>query len=135
MFWYTIYLGIDMKITKQGQLIYDLILSSKGHMTAEEILFELKNKHLKIGIATIYRNLNALYSAGYINRVRHPELGYIYDKNKSEHYHFYDKKTKKIYDIDLNYQEELDRLVEKILGGKVESHSIIFEGTLNRDKK
>ncbi len=123
-----------MKITKQGQQIYDLILSSDGHMTAEEILIELKNQNLKIGIATIYRNLNALFTAGYINRVRHPELGYIYDKNKSEHYHFYDKETKKIYDLNIEYQEELDRLVEKIFGGKVESHSIIFEGVLN-DKK
>ena len=123
-----------MKITKQGQQIYDLILRSDGHMTAEEILIELKQQNLKIGIATIYRNLNSLYASGYINRVRHPELGYIYDKNKSEHYHFYDKKTKKIYDIDIEYQEELDRIVEKITGGKVESHSIIFEGILN-DKK
>jgi len=50
---------------------------------------------LEIGIATIYRNINTLFNAGYINRVRHPELGYIYDKNKSEYYHFYDKETKK----------------------------------------
>lgn len=117
-----------MKLTKQGQQIYDLILSSDGHMTAEEILIELKNKNSKIGIATIYRNLNSLYAEGLINRVRHPELGYIYDRNKSDHYHFYDIETKKIYDVDLKYQEELDRIVEKEFGGEVKSHSIIFEG-------
>lgn len=124
-----------MKLTKQGQEIYDLILSSDGHMTAEEILIELKNKNSKIGIATIYRNLNSLYQTGYINRVRHPELGYIYDKNNSEHYHFYDIETKKIYDVDLEYQEQLDKLVEKMFDGKVKSHSIIFEGTINKKTK
>ena len=72
-----------MKRTKQGQQIYDLILSSNGHMTAEKILIEFKKQNLEIGIATIYRNINTLFNAGYINRVRHPELGYIYDKNKS----------------------------------------------------
>lgn len=30
-----------MKITRQGQQIYDLIASSDGHMTAEDILIEL----------------------------------------------------------------------------------------------
>lgn len=77
-----------MKITRQGQQTYDLIASSDGHMTAEDILIELRKLDAKIGIATIYRNLNTLFSAGQINRVRHPELGYIYDKNKSEHHHF-----------------------------------------------
>ena len=119
-----------MKITRQGQQIYDLIASSVGHMTAEDILIELRKLDAKIGIATIYRNLNTLFSAGQINRVRHPELGYIYDKNKSEHYHFYDVETKKIYDLDIAYQEQLDRLVEKMIGGKIKSHSIIFEGKI-----
>ncbi len=124
-----------MKLSNRGQQIYDLILASDGHMTAEEIHMELKKQEIKMGLATIYRNLNALFSAGVINRVRHPELGYIYDKNKHEHYHFYDVETKKIYDLDLKYQKQLDQLVEKVLDGKVTSHSIIFEGTLNHDKK
>ena len=63
-----------------------------------------------------------------------PELGYIYDKNKSEHYHFYDVETKKIYDLDIAYQEQLDRLVEKMIGGKIKSHSIIFEGKIEKKK-
>lgn len=124
-----------MKLTKHGKRIYDLIQESDGHMTAEEILIILKEHDISIGIATVYRNLNSLFNLGMINRVRHPELGYIYDRNIHDHYHFYCTKTKKIYDVDIEYQEQLDKLVEKTFGGKVYSHSIIFEGILDKEKK
>lgn len=115
-----------MKMSNRGKEIYALIMQSDGHMTAEEIHTELKKKQIKMGLATIYRNLYNLFSLGVINRVRHPELGYIHDKNNHDHYHFYDIATKKIYDLDIEYQQELDQLVEKAFGGKVKSHSIIF---------
>lgn len=124
-----------MKITKHGEHIYNLIQESSGHMTAEEILLILKNQNISIGIATVYRNLNSLFNSGMINRVRHPELGYIYDRNKEDHYHFYCTKTKQIYDLDIDYLDELDSLVEKKYGAKVDKHSIIFEGILNKEIK
>ena len=124
-----------MKMSNRGNEIYALIMQSDGHMTAEEIHTELKKKQIQMGLATIYRNLNNLFSLGVINRVRHPELGYIYDKNKHDHYHFYDIETKKIYDLDIEYQQELDQLVEKAFGEKVKSHSIIFEGIFNKEDK
>ncbi len=124
-----------MKITKHGQRIYDLLQASQGHMTAEEILLILKQQNVSIGLATVYRNLNSLFSLGMINRVRHPEMGFIYDRNKHDHYHFYDTETKEFHDLDIAYQEELDRLVEEVFGGKVKTHSIIFEGIIDEDHK
>lgn len=119
---------MSLKLTKQRQEILDLIQASSGHMTADAIHSKLKDQNVSIGIATVYRNLNVLFDEKLINRVRHPELGYIYDKNTSDHYHFRCTQCNRIEDVDIDYQERLHKIVEKDLGCKVESHNINFEG-------
>lgn len=120
---------MTLKITKQRQEILDIINASDGHMTADQIHAALRDQGVSIGIATVYRSLNVLYAEKFINRVRHPELGYIYDKNVHEHYHFRCIQCNKIQDVDtLEHQDALHALVEKELGCVVMNHDITFEG-------
>ena len=119
---------VSLKLTKQRKEILDLIQANDGHMTADQIHTRLKENNVSIGIATVYRNLNLLYEEHLINRVRHPELGYIYDKNVHEHYHFRCMMCNRIEDVNVEYQESLNKLVEEELGCKVERHDISFEG-------
>lgn len=119
---------VSLKLTKQRKEILDLIQASDGHMTADQIHTRLKENNVSIGIATVYRNLNLLYEEHLINRVRHPELGYIYDKNVHEHYHFRCILCDRIEDVSVEYQETLNELVEEELGCSVKRHDINFEG-------
>ncbi|HEY4536873.1 MAG TPA: transcriptional repressor [Erysipelothrix sp.] len=119
---------VSLKLTKQRKEILDLIQASDGHMTADQIHSKLKEHNVSIGIATVYRNLNVLYEEHLVNRVRHPELGYIYDKNVHDHYHFRCVRCNRIEDVDLEYQDKLHKIVENELGCKVERHDINFEG-------
>lgn len=119
---------MNLKLTKQRQQILDLIQASDGHMTADEIHTALKDQGKSIGIATIYRNLNVLYAEKLINRVRHPELGYIYDKNTHDHYHFRCQSCNRIFDVEIPYRDELHAIVEKELHCLVISHDMSFEG-------
>ena len=119
---------MSLKLTKQRQEILDLIQASSGHMTADQIHSKLKDQQVTIGIATVYRNLNVLFDEKLINRVRHPELGYIYDKNIHDHYHFRCVQCNSIEDVSIEYQDKLHKIVEEDLNCKVESHNINFEG-------
>lgn len=119
---------MSLKLTKQRQEILDLIQASSGHMTADQIHSKLKDQQVTIGIATVYRNLNVLFDEKLINRVRHPELGYIYDKNIHDHYHFRCVQCNCIEDVSIEYQDKLHKIVEEELNCKVESHNINFEG-------
>lgn len=119
---------MDTKLTKQGTQIYKLINASSGHMTADQIHSGLKDKDISIGIATVYRNLNSLYEQNLINRVKHPDLGYIYDKNVHDHYHIRCVECDRISDIDIDRQVHLETLAEQFSGFEVLSHEIIFEG-------
>lgn len=119
---------MSIKLTKQRQEILNLIQASSGHMTADAIHTKLKSQQVSIGIATVYRNLNVLYDEKLINRVRHPELGYIYDKNTHDHYHFRCIECNSIEDVSIDYQSALHDIIEKELNCSVESHNINFEG-------
>ena len=119
---------MSIKLTKQRQVILDLIQNSDGHMTADQIHTVLKEQDVKIGIATVYRNLNTLFDQKLINRVRHPELGFIYDKNTLDHYHFRCVECDKIQDVEVPYQDHVHELVENELGVVVLSHDMNFEG-------
>ncbi|CAM3458797.1 transcriptional repressor [Erysipelothrix sp. HDW6B] len=119
---------MSLKLTKQRQEILDVIQASDGHMTADEIHSTLKEHGVSVGIATIYRNLNVLYAEKLINRVRHPELGFIYDKNLHDHYHFRCRECNRIQDVEIEYRDDLHALVEQELGCLVIDHDMSFEG-------
>lgn len=119
---------MSSKITKQGSQIFKLINESSGHMTADQIHSALKDKDVSIGIATVYRNLNSLFEQRLVNRVKHPDLGYIYDKNTSDHYHIRCVECDKISDLHLDRQKHLEIQAQEDSGFQVLTHEIIFEG-------
>ncbi|WP_198401181.1 Fur family transcriptional regulator [Erysipelothrix larvae] len=122
-------------ITKQRKRILDLIMQSDVHLSAEMVHDILKNDIDPIGVATVYRALNLLYEAGYINRIHHPQYGYVYDKNVNEHYHFHCTKCHNILDVDLPYGEGINEEIKRHINGDVCSHSLMFEGICEDCKK
>jgi len=54
----------NLKISGQKLKILDSFLSSKKHITAEELYGIIKKKHKSIGIATVYRTLKLLCDSG-----------------------------------------------------------------------
>lgn len=119
---------MNIKSTRQRQRILEVIHHAHGHVTADEIYQILKQEDENIGVATVYRNIKFLFEHGIVNRIQHPDYGYVYDANLKQHYHFHCQECNKMYDIDGLYQEELDRLVEEKFGGKVDHHMSFFYG-------
>lgn len=100
-------------------------------MTADQIHDYLRSEGLNIGIATVYRNLNVLYQDGLINRIKHPDLGFVYDRNINVHHHFICKKCGYICDLKINLSEEQLDEVKKQINGEIKNYEIIFEGMCN----
>jgi Fur family transcriptional regulator, ferric uptake regulator len=57
-----------LKKTSQRELIWGILMDSKGHPSVEEIRDRLLTKGHRIGIATIYRTLKILLTAGMIRQ-------------------------------------------------------------------
>ncbi len=56
--------------TVQRSVILDILRSRRDHPTAEVVYSVAKKKIPTITLATVYRNLNKLYSEGLINRFK-----------------------------------------------------------------
>lgn len=59
--------GQGLKYTEQRWKIASLILSSGGHLDAQELVARVKRKHPGIGAATVYRNIKILCDASILN--------------------------------------------------------------------
>jgi Fur family ferric uptake transcriptional regulator len=57
-----------LKKTSQRELIWNVILESKGHPSVEQIRDLLLDKGHRIGVATIYRTLKILLASGFVRQ-------------------------------------------------------------------
>ena len=73
-------------MTKYAQQIFDLVLCSTEHPTAEQIFLQMKQENSKIAQATVYNNLNALVADGKLIRLSQPGAPDRYD-NTTRHDH------------------------------------------------
>lgn len=97
-------------MTKQRELILNILKQSDRHLTADEIFFLAKLKMPSIAMATIYNNLNALHEAGVINRLHIDGVADCFDKIITPHDHLLCDRCGKITDIHLpRLTEELER--------------------------
>jgi Fur family ferric uptake transcriptional regulator len=53
-----------LKSTQQRDVIVDLFIKSKGHMSIEDLLSRVRRKNPKVGYATVYRTLKLLTDCG-----------------------------------------------------------------------
>ena len=86
-------------MTKQRTLIYQIMMKSTGHLTAEEIFALAKAEMPSIVRATVYNNLNALTEQGLIRRVKAFGQPDHYDRNLSAHDHLICEGCGKISDV------------------------------------
>lgn len=115
-----------MKNSKQRDLILSIVEETHTHPTADWIYGEAKKKMPKIGLATVYRNLNLLVQLEEINKITVPGEVDRYDALKGEHYHMKCSNCGKIIDLIPKSSEAMEHLKETIR----ETFSL-YEGEFN----
>ena len=88
-------------MTKQRQLIYDVVNAAPVHLTAEEIFIKAKSCMPEIAQATVYNNLNYLTDHGIIRRLSILGENDRYDRNVMPHAHLICDKCKAIADVEV----------------------------------
>lgn len=114
-----------LRYSRQRELIYQTLKSSKEHPTAEMIYQILKPANPSLSLGTVYRNLNLLADEGVVLRM--PFTVDRYDADTSEHPHFLCKSCGNLYDLEMAVGAGLDELVNS-LGYQVERHDLTFRG-------
>ncbi len=86
-------------ISKQTQLVLNVLAEKRCHLTADEILERLDG----IGKATVYRALDHLTETGLIRRLALDKKSAVYELVRSDHMHFVCRKCGRVEDIGVNF--------------------------------
>ncbi len=118
--------------SKKRQAIYELLLSTKEHPTAEWIYNTLKDEYADLSLGTVYRNLKLLEKNGMIKSVAVVNGCERYDALTSPHSHFVCTKCSRV--IDVFYRDEVPDFIRNMhIDGadRVDYFSLIYYGTCN----
>lgn len=91
--------------TRQRLEIGELLLASPRHMSADQILQELRNKGSRLSKATVYNTLNLLSREGIVREIAVDPERMVYDSTPHPHHHFYNVDTGELTDIDTEQVE------------------------------
>jgi Fur family ferric uptake transcriptional regulator len=76
-----------LKLTSERSALVREIFSTHYHFEADELLFRMKEKNLKISRATVYRTLELLVKSGMVRRVHLGENHYHYEHVSGDSHH------------------------------------------------
>lgn len=119
--------------SRKRQAIYELLLSTKEHPSAEWIYNALKSEYPDLSLGTVYRNLKLLENNGAVKSVAVVDGRERYDALMSPHSHFVCNKCGRVIDVFL--RNEISDITEnlRINGAKrIDSFSLIYYGVCDK---
>ena len=76
------------RATRQRAALEEALASANGFRTAQELHDEMRDQGGRVGLTTVYRNLQALADAGMVDVLRNPDGESIYRLcSTDEHHH------------------------------------------------
>ncbi len=117
-----------MKYSKQKEIIRNIVIGNRMHLTSDEVYAMAKEQLPSIGIATVYRNLRKLAQNGEVQQLSLPNDVDRFDGNVAEHYHLICDDCGKIIDADLGLLNDIDDLILEKTGFYAKSHQLTMGG-------
>lgn len=112
-----------LKMTKNRQQVFDVLLKSKVPLTAYEISKMLED----ISLTTVYRSLDYLCEVGHVKYFSLNDFKYYYVS--IEHKHFFQcVKCKKLFALDKCMMESYEKYIESHFGFRIFEHFVFFTG-------
>ena len=91
----------DKRQTRQKAAIREAFIKADRPLSPEEALEGAQRRHATLGIATVYRNLQALVEEGWLQAIEVPGDSTRYEvAGKEHHHHFQCNHCGKLYDLE-----------------------------------
>lgn len=90
-----------MRLTRARNVILSLLAERHDHPTAEQIAEVLRDRGERIGVATIYQNLNKLAENNVIGRIKGSDGLMHFDANTALHHHLICQRCGRIVDAEI----------------------------------
>src|SRR3954470_23983863 len=90
-----------LKLTRQRQFVFDVLMESRDHPTAEEVFHRTQKAIPEISFATVYNSLSVLVECGLVRQVTLDRSPTRFCANMRDHCHFYCDICGEVSDLDL----------------------------------
>ena len=118
----------NMRLTTQRQIILEELARVTSHPTANEVYDMVRKRLPRIGLGTVYRNLELMAEGGIILKLEVGGTQKRFDATTTPHYHIRCIGCGKVDDIDVPVQAEINVKATAATNYTILSHHIEFSG-------
>ena len=121
-----------LRHSHQRDMIYNYLISTKVHPSAEMIYEDLKKVEPSLSLGTVYRNLKLLEELGMVKKVTSVNNVERYDAMTSDHIHFVCDKCGAVMDLPEFDQDLFKEKFGNSAYGSIEWVNVILGGTCSK---
>lgn len=118
----------QMRLTTQRQIILEELGKVTSHPTANEVYDMVRKRLPRIGLGTVYRNLELMAETGIILKIEVGGTQKRFDATTEPHYHIRCLSCGKVDDIELPVMADINTTAAEISQYQVLGHHIEFSG-------
>lgn len=118
----------NMRLTTQRQIILEELGKVTSHPTANEVYDMVRKRLPRIGLGTVYRNLELMADNGIILKLEVGGTQKRFDATVDPHYHIRCNSCGKVNDVKMDVQEKINQAAEMASNYKILGHNIEFSG-------
>ena len=118
----------NMRLTTQRQIILEELGKVTSHPTANEVYDMVRKRLPRIGLGTVYRNLELMADSGIILKLEVGGTQKRFDATTEPHYHIRCTSCGKVDDIAMEVQGQINLAAEKASNYIILGHHVEFSG-------
>lgn len=122
----------DMRLTPQRQIILEELSKVKTHPTANEVYDMVRKRLPRIGLGTVYRNLDLMAENGLILKLEVGGTQKRFDATTALHYHIRCSECGRVDDIDVDVLHQIEQAAADATDYQILGHHIEFTGICTR---
>jgi len=121
-------LNPQMRLTTQRQIILEELEKVTSHPTANEVYDMVRKRLPRIGLGTVYRNLELMAETGIIIKLEVGGTQKRFDATTHPHYHIRCISCGKVEDIEIPVIADINQVAAELSNYQVLGHHIEFSG-------
>jgi Fe2+ or Zn2+ uptake regulation protein len=118
-------------VTRQRLSVYEYLAEVSHHPTAEEVFRSVRRRLPKIGLATVYKNLEALVACGAATKFTYGDGAARYDVRTDHHYHTRCLACGRVSDMEAAEGDEWLKRIKPAGGFSVQDYRLELLGYCN----
>ncbi len=122
----------QMRLTTQRQIILEELGKVTSHPTANEIYDMVRKRLPRIGLGTVYRNLELMAETGIILKLEVGGTQKRFDATVDPHYHIRCLSCGKVDDIEIPVMSDINQTAAELSQYQILGHHIEFSGICSK---